>query len=76
LVGCLLLAKAKAWKSQTKGTLKSSRSHYKILANLTEICWRCLNMTICYSIQKDETRCICGVHIQSYSKIRELNRFC
>jgi hypothetical protein len=30
---------------------KSSRSHHKISTNLTEICWRCLRVRVCYFVQ-------------------------
>ena len=44
---------------------KSSRSHYKILSKLTEICWRWLSMTGSYSVQSRVARPTHGPHVQS-----------
>jgi hypothetical protein len=32
-------------------TIKNLRSHYLNLMDLVEICWRCLNMTVRYSVK-------------------------
>ena len=45
--------------------IKISRSHYKILSKLTEICWRWLSMTSSYSVQSSIARPIRGSHVKS-----------
>ena len=44
---------------------KISRSHYKILLKLTEICWKWLSMTGCYSVQSSVARPTRGPHVKS-----------
>ena len=44
---------------------KTSRSHYKILFKLTEICWRWHSITGSYSVQNWVGRTTCGPHVKS-----------
>jgi hypothetical protein len=45
--------------------IESSCSHFKISTNLTEICWRCLRVTVCYFMQIIIPRSTCGLHVKS-----------
>jgi len=44
---------------------KISRSHYKILSKLTEICWRWLSMTSFYFVQNSVARITRGSHVKN-----------
>ena len=45
--------------------IKISRSHYKFLSKLSEICWGWLNMTDSYSVKRSMARATYGPHIKS-----------
>ena len=45
--------------------IKTSRSHYKTLSKLTEICWRWLGMTSNYFVQSSVARITRGFYVKS-----------
>ena len=60
----MIIYKCQSRKSRTLKN-KISRSHYKILSKLTEICWRWLSMTSSYFMQSSVARITRGSHIKS-----------
>ena len=59
----------KCWSVKPDPRNKISRSHYKILSKLTEICWRWLSMTRSYSVQSSMARDGNGYEISAYPRI-------
>jgi len=50
---------------ESEHVIKTSRSHYKILSKLTQICWRSLSMTDSYSVQNSVARPTRELHVKS-----------